>query len=255
MRNIFSVQVIAAALTLAAVNVGQAQVDVLSYHGGAVLNNGLTTLPSNGVNANEQVLAPSNVNTTTFEKLFSTDITDIPDTTGMPASTLPSGIDYTAAAGQVYAEPLVKTGVMITTGASQGMHDVVFVATSMDSLYAIDADSGTVLWKDSFLSNTSNPNPVNANIPAGVTAVPGGYGTETDSQDISPWIGIVATPVIDGVNGFIYVAAKTREVHGGDQTPSPLRLHPAQGGAGKRRRYECGHCRYDSSNLKHDFHL
>src|ERR1700752_1411974 len=58
--------------------------------------------------------------------------------------------------GQVYAQPLVKRNVNITTGPYQGVHDVVFVATQPDSLYAIDAGTvngvnnpptlGQVLW-------------------------------------------------------------------------------------------------------------
>ncbi len=205
--HLAAISLVVAAVTAQAQN----PVDVLSYHGG--------TVASTGVNAAEQQITPASIDAGTFGKLFATDITDIPDTAGIPSSTLPSSNNYTAPAGQVYAEPLVKTGVNITTGSSQGVHDVVFVATSMDSLFAIDANGGTVLWKDSFLYNASgNPNPVNAAVPAGVTACPGGYGTETNSQDISPWIGIVGTPVIDGVNGYIYLVAKTREVHGGDQT-------------------------------------
>ncbi len=189
----------------------QSSTDVLSYHG--------STLTSIGVNSAEQQITPTSITASSFGKQFSTDITDIPNTTGIPASTLPSGINYTAAAGQVYAEPLVKTGVNITTGNSKGVHDVVFVATSMDSLFAIDAAGGTVLWKDSFLYNASgNPNPLNAAIAAGITAGPGGFGTEINSQDISPWIGIVGTPVIDGTNGYLYVVVKTREVHNSDQT-------------------------------------
>lgn len=192
---------------------GQAQnsIDAVSYHG--------STLTSSGVNAAEQQITPASISSGGFGKLFATDITDIPNVTGIPSSTLPAGINYTAPAGQVYAEPLVKTEVNITTGASQGVHDVVFVATSMDSLFAIDANGGTVLWKDSFLYNASgNPNPLNAAIPVGVTACPGGFGTEINSQDISPWIGVVGTPVIDAANGYIYLIAKTREVPNGDQT-------------------------------------
>ncbi len=189
----------------------QAPTDVLSYHGNSIA--------SVGVNAAETQITPTSITDGTFGKLFSTDITDVPNTTGIPSSTLPSGINYTAAAGQVYAEPLVKTGVNITTGNYKGVHDVVFVATSMDSLFAIDATGGTVLWKDSFLYNASgNPNPLNATIPVGVTACPGGFKTEINSQDISPWIGVVGTPVIDGVNGYIYLVVKTREVRNSDQT-------------------------------------
>src|SRR5579871_5807961 len=57
--------------------------------------------------------------------------------------------------GLVYAEPLVKTGVVIangpntTTGAA-GTHDVVFVATEGDSVWAIDTSATAtirVLWQ------------------------------------------------------------------------------------------------------------
>ncbi len=41
--------------------------------------------------------------------------------------------------------------VAITTGANQGTHNVVFVATQNDSLYAIDANTGTILWQDALL--------------------------------------------------------------------------------------------------------
>lgn len=197
---------------------GEAQaVDVLSYHG--------SNLVSDGVNASETAITTANVNT--IQKLFTTDITDIPNVTGIPASTLPSGINYTAAAGQVYAQPLLKTGVNITTGNFKGLHDVVFVATSMNSLYAIDAAGGTVLWKDSFIYNSAgNPNPLNTAIALGITAVPGGFGTETNSQDVSPWIGVLGTPVIDAVNGYIYLTAKTREARNSQAKPHYVyRLH------------------------------
>ncbi len=186
--------------------VAKAETDILSYHGG--------TVTSNGVNSTEQVLVPSGVNSSVFGKVFTTAITDTPNTTGMPLPSETAPNFFTAAAGQVYAEPLVKTGVNITTGSSQGLHDVVFVATSMDSLYAIDAIGGNILWKDSFIYNASgNPNPtVNAAIVSGVTAVPGGSGTEINTADVSPWVGIVGTPVIDGANGYLYLVAKTREV-------------------------------------------
>ncbi|HVT89054.1 MAG TPA: fibronectin type III domain-containing protein, partial [Tepidisphaeraceae bacterium] len=185
--------------------------DVLSYHGG--------DLTSVGVNSNEVLLTPGNVTVSSFGKQFTTDVRDTPNLQGIPSSTLNSTIDYTSPNGQVYAQPLVKQNVNITTGAFQGVHDVVFVATAMDSLYAIDANGGTVLWKDSFIYNASgNPNPLNANLAPGITAAPGGFGTETNSQDISPWIGIIATPVIDPVGGFIYLTAKTRETQNNDQT-------------------------------------
>src|SRR5438552_15229062 len=84
---------------------------------------------STGQNLTETVLTPASVNSTTFGKLFS------------------ASVD-----GQVYAEPLVMTGVNITVGTHQGIHDVVFVATEHESLYAFDANNGTLLWKDVVLT-------------------------------------------------------------------------------------------------------
>src|ERR1700736_65735 len=84
-----------------------------------------------GVNQNETQLTPANVNTTSFGKLY----------------TVP--LD-----GQVYAEPLVTTGIVIINGPNtrpgqSGLHDVVIAATEHDSLYAIDAgpSGGQVLWR------------------------------------------------------------------------------------------------------------
>src|SRR6516162_5595256 len=67
---------------------------VLQYHMDAL---------STGLNNTESVLTRSNVNFSTFGKLWTVHVL-----------------------GQVYAEPLVETGVNITTGTNQGMHDVVF---------------------------------------------------------------------------------------------------------------------------------
>jgi hypothetical protein len=145
--------------------------NVLTYHNDNA---------SDGENLTETILTPANVNSTTFGKQFS------------------ASVD-----GQVYAEPLVMTGVNITVGAHQGIHDVVFVATEHDSLYAFDANNGTLLWKDVLLT------PVHSGM---VSSVPSG---DTNSGDISPEIGITSTPVIDSSTGTIYVEAKTKEVVGG----------------------------------------
>lgn len=184
-------------------------VDVLSYHG--------SSLGSQGLNNQETQLTPGNVNTSTFGQNFAVNITDTPNLDGIPTSTLNTSINYTAPDGQAYGEPMVKTGVTITTGQYAGtLHDVVFVANQLGSLFAIDANGGTVLWKDSFIYNASgNPNPLNPTIPDGTTAIPGGYNTETNSQDISPWICIVGTPVIDTANNSIYLITNTRNVAGG----------------------------------------
>jgi fibronectin type 3 domain-containing protein len=131
---------------------------------------------SSGQNVTETVLTPANVNSTTFGKLFSTNLD-----------------------GQVYAQPLYVAGVNITTGTHQGTHNVVFVATQHDSLYAIDALTGTILWHDALLQ------PVHGGT---VTSVPNG---DVSSGDISPEIGITSTPVIDSATSLIYVEAKTKE--------------------------------------------
>ena len=81
-----------------------------------------------GLNANETILTPDNINAGNFGKRLTTPVD-----------------------GQVYAEPLYASSVDITVGSAQGAHNVVYVATEHDSLYAIDADSGNVLWKTSFI--------------------------------------------------------------------------------------------------------
>ena len=134
---------------------------------------------STGQNLTETTLSPNNVNVNTFGKLFS------------------ASVD-----GQVYAQPLYQPGVNITTGASQGLHNVAYVVTEGDSLYAFDAASGLQLWKDNFL--IANP-ALGAGVT--VTTMP---NSDVGSSDINPQIGITSTPLID--SGFLYLTAKTKQV-------------------------------------------
>ncbi|BCQ26582.1 PQQ-binding-like beta-propeller repeat protein [Caballeronia sp. NK8] len=98
--------------------------------------------------------------------------------------------------GLVDAQPLFLADVPIA-GAS---HNVVYVETENASVYAFDADNGAVLWKVSTLGNGESPS--------------GDHGC----TQITPRIGITATPVIDrtrGPNGAIYVVGMSRDASGG----------------------------------------
>src|SRR5262249_52625556 len=126
--------------------------------------------------------------------------------------------------GQVYAEPLVLTNVAIkagpnTVGTPGTYNSVVFVATQHDSLYAINAANGAILWQRTFL-DTTNPND---SLPGAtsVITIPSGH---TGSGDINPEIGITGTPVIDAARNVIYLIPNTKETVG-SQVYYVQRLH------------------------------
>ncbi len=127
-----------------------------------------------GQNLNETTLTPAEVNASQFGKLFS------------------YAID-----GQAFAQPLYVSDVPIQGST----HNVVFVATEHDSVYALDADGKRTLWTVNF----TNP-------AAGVTTVPAGdLAASVGGSPITPEIGITGTPVIDGNSGTLYVVAATKE--------------------------------------------
>jgi LysM repeat protein len=131
-----------------------------------------------GQNLNETILTPSNVNPSQFGKLFS------------------QAVD-----GYVYAQPLYLPNVTIS-GKS---HNVVYVATENDSVYAFDADSNggsnaSPLWFASMLTTAHG---------AAAGATP--PSSNVIGTDIIPELGITGTPVIDPVSGTLYVVSFTEE--------------------------------------------
>jgi hypothetical protein len=121
-----------------------------------------------GLNPAETTLTPANVNSTSFGLLrfLSTD-------------------------GKVDAQPLYLSALSVQGGT----HNVVFVATENDTVYAFDADSGAVLWQVSLLGSGEAPSdPVSC-------------------DQTTPTIGVTATPVIDraaGAHGTLFVVAMSK---------------------------------------------
>jgi len=130
-----------------------------------------------GWNSHETTLTPANVNHKTFGLLHTVKLDD-----------------------QVDAQPLVVPGVLITAGKFQGTtHDVAYIATEANTIYAIDAQSGTVLLSPKFGS------PVH---------FPLGCGNN------GPNVGITSTPIIDLASNTLYVM-----VYNQDGSNQHYRLH------------------------------
>jgi hypothetical protein len=124
-----------------------------------------------GVNAQELALTSSNVHSSTFGKLFSC-----------------------AVDAAVYPQTLWVANLPIAGGT----HNVIFTATSHNTVYAFDADASPCVtyWSKNL-------------IPSGET-----WPTYLNmgSDDIQPDVGIVGTPVIDPVAKILYVVTKTKNV-------------------------------------------
>jgi hypothetical protein len=165
---------------------GQSQASVLTQH-----NNDERT----GANLNEVILAPSNVNVKQFGMVFRRVVDD-----------------------QIYGQPLYAADVNIRGGT----HDVVYVTTVNNSVYAFDAnDAGASepFWH------------VNFGTPPNV------YDGKFGCTDMNGNMGIIGTPVIDAQGGTLYVVAATRvgsdftqRLHaldlatGADRTMSPVTI-------------------------------
>lgn len=129
-----------------------------------------------GWNSHETTLTPSNVGSSSFQQLLAVTLND-----------------------QVDGQPLYVPGVNITTGSHQGLHDVAYVATESNTIYAIDAESGTVLLSPNFGTAVSYP--------LGCT-------------NNGPNVGINSTPVIDLSSNTMYVMVYTQ-----DSTGPTYRIH------------------------------
>jgi hypothetical protein len=127
-----------------------------------------------GLNPNETTLTTANVNAASFGKLFSY-LVD----------------------GYIYAQPLYVSS--LTIGGAP--HNVVFVATENDSVYAFDADNygtGSPLWQVSLLKSGETP----------------------QTGSIDPYLGITSTPAIDLSSNTMYVVSAQKSASG-----ASFRLH------------------------------
>ncbi|MGO8673339.1 MAG: carbohydrate-binding protein [Capsulimonadaceae bacterium] len=139
-----------------------------------------------GDNLEETVLTPANVNRAQFGKLFRYAVDD-----------------------QSYSQPLIVPG--LTMAADEKVHDVVFITTVNDSVYAFDADSGDAnggnpLWHDNFIPAGGRP-PANTDL-AAAGACDGDY------TDFTGKMGIAGTPVIDTHTATLYVVSRDIDAAG-----------------------------------------
>jgi chitodextrinase len=159
---------------------------------------GVTTFQNDsqrtGQNLKEYALSSSTFTPATFGSLFSCSVTE--------DGTVP---------GHIYAQPLYVANL---TMSDNKKHNVLFVATESDFVYAFDADANpcSPFWKASMLSTTHGAI-------SGETTVPPADTGESD--DLHPEIGITSTPVIDTTTNTIYVCAKSKE----SASTYHLRLH------------------------------
>src|SRR6202043_748294 len=127
-----------------------------------------------GASTQEYALTPANVNTSSFGKLTSCTVD-----------------------GVINGQPLWVANLAINGAA----HNVVFVATQHDSVYAFDADAVPCqqLWAVSLIDAA------HGGLAGETTVLPAQFGANEGS--IAPEAGVTSTPVIDPASGILYAVA------------------------------------------------
>ena len=139
-------------------------------------------LARDGVNSQEYALTTSNVNTSTFGKLFSCPVD-----------------------GAIYTQPLWVANLTINSAK----HNVVFVATQHDSLYAFDADAKPCvqLWHTNLIDSAHGGSSGETTVPSGGS----GYLVGGGAGDITPEVGVTERPVIDPTTDTLLRCFKIRD--------------------------------------------
>ena len=150
-------------------------------------------LARDGADPQEYALTPSNVNSSAFGKLFSCTVD-----------------------GAIYAQPLWVANLTVN-GA---LHNVVYVATEHDSLYAFDADTSPCepLWQVSLIDVSHGGTGSETTVPGG----PSGNLVGQGDGDMTPEVGITGTPVIDPATDTLFVVSTSMNSAG---TQFYQRLH------------------------------
>jgi len=161
-----------------------------------------------GFDNQETVLTTANVNSASFGNLFSLTVDD-----------------------QVYAQPLVYGNL----GIASGTHNVVFIATTNNTVYAYDGTKGNLYWKKNF-TQSGMRTPI---------------ASDMNSSWCSPYtdfaadIGIVGTPVIDSASKTMYFVARSTDgtnfvqylhaisiIDGSEKAGSPVKIAASVPGTG-----------------------
>jgi len=138
---------------------------------------------------------PAGTDVLTYKNDLSRSGQNLTETALTPATVLSSSFGLLrnlAVDGKVDAQPLYVSRLTV----SGSLHNVVFAATEHDSVYAFDADTGSVLWHATLL-------------PAGET-----LSDARGCSQVTPEIGVTSTPVIDrgaGAHGTLYVVAMSKD--------------------------------------------